>query len=173
MTEKKLVIDGLELHYAGLFDLDELLKEIDKACAERGYTKNEKRRVEITKPEGKEFSIELRPTKRKTEYFVLMLKIRIDITNLKEVDIIKDNRRARVQEGKVDGLFDAWTTSWYEFRWEQKPLYYFLRNMYERFVKIIHTDIHDDEVADDCHYVHTQVKAFLNLHQFLEASKKR
>ena len=66
MSEKKLVIDGLELHYEGLFDLNNMLNAIDKYAAERGYSKGEKRRQEKVTPSGKEFNIELRPTKVKT-----------------------------------------------------------------------------------------------------------
>ena len=46
MVEQKHLVDGLELHYEGLFDLNDLLKTIDKYTAERGYTKAEKRRQE-------------------------------------------------------------------------------------------------------------------------------
>lgn len=173
MTEKRLVVDGLELEYQGLFDLDALLKEIDKTTAEKGYSKSEKRRLEIARPEGKEFSIELRPSKSKSEYFILMLKIKVHITNIKEVEVLRGNKRTRMQEGKVSILFDAWTTTWYEFRWEQKPLFYFLRNLVDRFIYQFHTDANLGELSDDCHYVYNQVKAHLNLNQFLKKDKKK
>ena len=40
MAEKKIVVDGLELHYDGIFNLDALLKTIDKYASERGYGKS-------------------------------------------------------------------------------------------------------------------------------------
>lgn len=166
MTEKRLVVDGLEIDYKGLFDLNGLLKEIDKVSAERGYAKNEKRRIEKVLPEGKEFSMELRPTKKKAEYFALMLKIRMNITNMKDVEVLRDNVPTRLNEGEIHIIFDAWTTTSYEWRWEQKPLFYFLRNMFDRFVYKFHTDRYLDELSDDCHFVHNNVKAYLNLHQF-------
>ena len=46
MVEKTLVIDGLELNYKGLFDVNGLLKKIDKNIGARGYSKGEKRREE-------------------------------------------------------------------------------------------------------------------------------
>jgi len=168
MTEKRLVVDGLEFTYTGLFDLDALLKEIDKVSAEKGYTKNEKRRVEVAKPEGKEFSIELRPAKKKSDYFILMLKIRMTITEMKDVEVVRNKRTYRLQQGKIHVLLDAWTTTWYEFRWEQKPVFYFLRNLFDRFVYQFHTDAHLGEASDDCHYVYNQIKAHLNLHKFAE-----
>ncbi len=71
MSEKKLYLDGLELTYEGLFNLNELLKAIDVMIKDRGYVKGEKRREEVIKSTGREFSIELRPVKKKTDYFVL------------------------------------------------------------------------------------------------------
>ena len=68
MTEKNLIVDGLELHYKGLFDLQRLLKEIDRYSSERGYTKGEKRREEKITTSGKEFSMELRHIKRSEEH---------------------------------------------------------------------------------------------------------
>lgn len=166
MTEKRLIIDGLELTYQGLFDIDALLKTIDAVTADRGYVKYEKGRAEIVKPAGKEFSIELRPVKRKTDYFALMIKIRIDITSMKDVEVLKDNVRTRLNEGAIHMLFDAWTTTDYEWRWEQKPLFYFLRNLVDRFIYKFHADRYTDELADDCHFIHKNVKAHLNLHEF-------
>ena len=46
MTTKRLVVDGLELNYDGMFSLKSLLDNIDKSLSSRGYAKNEKRRTE-------------------------------------------------------------------------------------------------------------------------------
>ena len=67
MSEKKLYLDGLELIYEGLFNLNELLKAINAIVKDRGYVKGEKRREEVIKSTGREFSMELRPVKRKTD----------------------------------------------------------------------------------------------------------
>ena len=166
MSEKRLVIDELELHYNGLFDINGLLKTIDAITIDKGYTKQEKRRTETVTPTGKEFYMELRPVKRKTAYYVLMIKLRISIGNMKEVEVIKDKTKVILNEGEIKILFDAWTTTDFEFRWEQKPIYYFLRNMFERVVYKIHTDRYLDELVDDCHFFHKNIKAYLNVHRF-------
>lgn len=166
MSEKKLLIDGLELSYSGLFGIDGLLKTIDKVSEKLGYSKAEKRREEMIMPEGKELYMELRPTKVKTEYFALMIKIRMEITGIKDVEVLKDNMRTRSNEGRIHVLLDAWTTTEYEFRWEQKPLFYFLRNLFERFVYKFHVDRFEDELVTDCHTIRDEIKAYLELHKF-------
>ena len=166
MSEKKLYLDGLELDYEGLFDLNALLKAIDGVVKDRGYTKGEKRREDIIKSTGREFSIELRPVKRKTDYFVLMVKMRIYITNMTDVEVLKDDVRAMMNKGNISIIFDAWTTTDYEFRWEQSPLFYFLRNLFERIIYKFHTDRYADELIEDTHFMYNNIKAFLNLGKF-------
>ena len=166
MLEKKIVIDGLELHYEGLFDLNELLKAIDKYAKERGYAKAEKRRQEIVTPSGKEFSMELRPTKVKTEYYALMIKIRMNITNLKEVEVLKNKVKTKLNKGNVNMVFDAWALTDYRKRWEQKPLYYFLRALVDKFIWHFHFDKFHGELIEDTHFLHTNIKAHLNLHRY-------
>jgi len=166
MSEKKLYLDGLELNYEGLFNLNSFLKAIDGLIKQRGYVKGEKRREEIIKSTGREFSIELRPVKKKTDYFVLMVKMRIYITDMTDVEVVKDDVRTIMNKGKVYIIFDAWTTTDYEFQWQQKPLFYFLRNLFERVIYKFHTDRYSDELVDDTHFMYNNIKAFFNLGKF-------
>ena len=167
MSEKKLVVDGLELTYKGLFDLDGLLKKIDETTHTRGYAKVEKRRQELVKKEGKEFSMELRPTKIKSEYESIMIKIRLNITDLKEVEVLIDKKKNKLQEGNIAMVFDAWKTTDWKWRWEKKPGIYFLRTLVDKFIKRFHQGRHEGELIEDTQYVYTNVKGYLQLHRYL------
>ena len=125
MAEKNLIVDGLEMHYKGIFDLKELLDEINNHIAGRGYQKAEKRRQENVTSSGKTLNIELRPTKAKTEYCTFMIKIRINITNLKQVKIMRNKIKENMDNGNITMIFDAWMITDYKFRWEQKAYFYF------------------------------------------------
>ena len=166
MAEKHLVIDGMELRYEGIFDMNGLLRAIDKYTAERGYAKSEKRRQEIVKKTGKEFSMELRPTKAKTAYLSLMIKMRISITNLKNVNVVRNKRKRKLNKGNITILFDAWTTSDFEMRWSQKPIYYFFMILVDKFWKKIHSNKFEDELVEDTNYVFKNIKAHLDLFHY-------
>ena len=167
MVEKQLYIDALELNYKGLFNVRDLLDTIDKLVKERGYKKSEKIRQELVKKGSKYLTIELRPTKAMTEYYSLMIKMRITIDNLKEVDVIIDNRKRKMQSGDINIIFDAWTTTDYEFRWEQKAWAWLLRGFFEKIFFRVHTDKYVSILIDDTHYIYNNVKAHLNLHRFI------
>ena len=166
MVEKNLVIDGLELKYKGLFNLRNLLDKIDELMAEKGYSKSEKRRTESVRPTAKEFSIELRPVKKKEEYFDLMIKTIIKITNLEEVEVIVDEVKKKMHKGEIDITFFAFALTDLKARWEQTPWYYFLRAMFERIFFKVHYDRHIKELMDDTHFIYNNIKAHLNLQRF-------
>ncbi len=166
MTEKNLVIDGLELKYKGLFNIRDLLDKIDSLTKERGYKKFEKRRKEIVKTTGKEFSMELRPIKKKTEFYELMVNIRISITNLQEVEVVVDEIKKKMHKGEINIIFDAYTLTDYKARWEQTPWYFFLRLMFEKVFFKVHTDKYVGEVMDDTHFIYNNLRAHLHLQRF-------
>ena len=173
MVEKVLVLDGLELNYEGIFDLNRLLRTINDLLAQKGYKQSEKVREEIIKPTGKFFSIELRPGKAMSDYEALMIKIRMEINNLQDIDVIIDNVKTKANKGNIRMIFDAWTTTDYEFRWEQQPWYWLLRGFFEKFFFKVSSNRHHDVLVDDAHFVYNNIKAHLNLHRFILKEKKK
>lgn len=165
MAEKNLLIDGLELHYEGLFDVNELLKAIDRYCADRGYSKSEKRRTQKVTASGRELSMEMRPTKVKTEYQTFRIKIRLHITNITDVEVLRGKAKTKLNKGDVTMIFDAWSITDYKGRWENKPVYYAFRKMIDKFVYNF-LDKMTGEVVGDTHYIYKNVKAFLELHKY-------
>ena len=164
MGEKKLIIDGLELHYKGLFDINELLSTIDGATQGKGYEKQEKRRFETVKPKGKEFSIELRPTKVKSDVETLQLYIKIHITNITNVKVLK--KRQTLQKGNIRIRFDSWLLTDWIARWEKKPIYYFIVRVLNKYIWPVYKGAKlEGEIKQDTHEIYDQIEAFLNLYK--------
>jgi hypothetical protein len=166
MAEKQVVVDGLELNYNGLFDAEKLLKTIDELTAQRGYEKFEKKREELVKSSGKDWSIELRPIKKKSDWEILMVKMRIQANGITDVEVLKDGKKERLQKGQIYIIFDAWKVTDWEGRWEQKPWLYVLRTFFEKAFFKVHSDKYAGELIDDTHFIFNNVKAHLNLHRF-------
>jgi len=167
MAEKNLIVDGLQMHYEGLFDINKLLQTIDKVTQDRGYSKSEKKRHEAVHPEGKEFSIELRPSKAKTDNDTLMIKIKMTISNLKEVEVLRNKKKTKLNSGDILINLDGWKIGRYENRWEHKPGFYILRALVDKFIYRFHSDKFVDELVEDTHYIHNEIKAHLQLHRFI------
>ncbi len=173
MSEKRLVVNNLELNYKGIFSFEELYKEIGRIVEERGYKRHEKRYEEFVTPSGKELFVELRPMKKKTEYYDLMLKIRVEAKNVKESTVEVDGVPTVFQEGDVSMIFDAWTTTDYEHRWGEKPIFFFVKALINKWVyRFPMEEGFLGEVAADVRSVYRDVKAHLNLYKYKVRGKQ-
>ena len=170
MTEKKIVIDKLRLSYEGLFSVVELYKIIDTFLREKGYDKRERVHQERVLPEGKYIELEIEPWKKYTDYVKSEIRTRIIMKDVKEVEIERDKMKVRLNQGKVQFVFDGYLTTDYEGRWEQKPIFFFLRTIFDKYVYKIYTGKYEGQVIEDVNQLHARIKAFLNLYRYSEES---
>lgn len=166
MTEKKLVIDQLRLNYEGLFSLNELYRTVSSWFYEHGYDYYEKKNVEQVTPTGKDIEIELRPWKKLTDYAKKELKIRMFLKDVKMVEVEKEGVKLKLNQGNIQMIFDAYLITDYEDRWENKPLFFFIRTLVDKYVYKFYTDRFEGDLVDDVHQVHQHVKAHLNLFRY-------
>lgn len=166
MAEQKLVVEGLELSYEGLFDVKELYKTVDDYLKETAYDKVEKINAEYVKPEGKYIELTLEPNKKISDYVQYRIRMRVYITNLKDVEVEKDGKKQKLNHGKVYIRFDAILETDYEHRWEQRPLFFFLRVLVDKYVYKFYTGKYEGDLKTDLTNLHTRIKAFLNLYRY-------
>ncbi|MEW5897228.1 MAG: hypothetical protein AB1668_06025 [Nanoarchaeota archaeon] len=161
--ERNLVVNNKEINYRGIFSADELFSVVNKALAEKGYTKKEKKSEELVTPAGRMLFLELRPFKVVTHYITLMIKIRITLDNVTEaVEEIRGERKA-FQRGDVNVAFDAWSLTDYEHRWGMKPWLYFVKGVVNKFLYSwpIESGSISTLLSDTAH-IYAQVKKLLN-----------
>src|SRR3989338_2413720 len=166
MTERKIVIDTLQLNYQGLFNMNELYLIIDKWFREKGYDKYEKKNFEHVYKDGKQIEIEMEPWKKTTDYAKAIIKTNILVTNLKEVVIKKDKFTVKTNQGKILITFMGFLETDYEGRWESKAWVYFLRTMFDQYIYRIHTDKFEGYVAEDVNHLYNTIKAYLNIQKY-------
>lgn len=167
MSEKKILVNGLQFEYKGVFDFAELLNVIYRSIEERGYIKQEKKHEEYVRPEGKEIFLELRPNKKKTEYFSLMIKIRITMKKVKEITLEIDGVPRLLNQAEINIRFDCWTTTDYEGRWMNKPWYYFFRALIDKYVyKFPMDESFFGEGVEDTRHIYEQIRSHLGLYKF-------
>jgi len=114
--------------------MEDLFEVVDQALKTKGYKKQEKKSEETVSELGKNYYLELRPYKIKTSYVNLMIKIKVNITNLTETKQEFDNVKRLFQKGKVNIVFDSWLLTDYEDRWGMKPFVYFFKGMVNKWV---------------------------------------
>jgi hypothetical protein len=166
MAEREIVIDKQRITYEGLFTIIDIYNLINEWLEEKGYDKREINNFEKVTPEGKYVEILLQPWKKITDYSKIELRMRLIFIDVKDVDIERDGVRVRMNQGRIQMVFDALLTTDYENRWEGRPIYYLTR---ELFNKYFYKPFHQWDlgiVRRDYAQLITLLKSYLNLYRY-------
>jgi len=165
--ERELIINGRELKYKGIFKADEIFSKMNRLIEEREYEKREKKSEEVVLESGRKIYVELRPFKEKSSYSVLMIKIRVMLDNVTStVEEFKGEKR-RFDNGDVTIIFDAWSLTDYDERWEMKPFVFFMKGFINKFIYTFPIEAgNKKEVVADTAYIYGQMKRFLNSYKY-------
>ena len=166
MSEYKLIIDQLKLTYEGIFDLYGLHKTIDAWLYEKGYDRWEKKNYEQVLPTGKEVEIELMPWKKTTDYFKNIIRFRIKALNIKDVEVDKDGEKLKLNQGKVMIIIDGYHNTDYEDYWAKKQFFFFLRQMFDKYIFKRYTSKFEKWLMNDVYDIHARIQKFLNLYRY-------
>ncbi|MBW2970749.1 hypothetical protein KY320_01160 [Candidatus Woesearchaeota archaeon] len=166
MSEVKIIVDGMTLSYEGLFDAAELYKMIDQFFWEKGYDKREIQNMEKVEQTGKYIELELQPYKKLSDYAKVIIRIYIRMFDVKEVEVEKDGQQIRLNQGRLNLIFDGFLETDYEGRWESKPMYVFMRTVFDKFIYKTYTAKYESILTEEIHHLHSQIKSFLNLYRY-------
>ncbi|MBI4439279.1 hypothetical protein HY640_05070 [Candidatus Woesearchaeota archaeon] len=167
MAEQRIVVDHLTVHYIGMFNVTELYQLIDNWIREKGFDRRELRNQEHVKPEGKYIELELQPWKKVSDYVRHQIRVLIRMINLKEVTVEIDGKKKRMHKGKVYIIIDGIMYTDFEGRWEQRPFYFFLRTVFDKFIYRTYTGQFEDLLVETCSQLYLNIKAYLNMHRHL------
>ncbi|MBN2458290.1 hypothetical protein JXB31_04130 [Candidatus Woesearchaeota archaeon] len=163
MTEKRDVVDNLELRYEGIFSLEELYKLIDDWQIQMGYDRQEMKNFEQVFEAGRDIEIELQPWKKINENEKIIIKIIILVKKMKDIKVKMGDSEVKMNQGQVQVRFAGFLFTDYFHKWEGKPYFFFLKSLWHRFVYYLPTDRHESLVAEEVNKLYSNVKGHLNL----------
>ncbi len=166
MVERHLVVDHLRFSYEGLFNAAELYNLIAEWYFEKGWDWLEKINQEQVTPAGRQFHIVLEPWKSASDYYKIAMKIVLNMTDVKEVEVEHEGQNLNLNYGAVKITFDGFVLSDRMNKWTKQPFYwllsvlfekYFFRNHYEKMHQWIESDVDD---------LHAKIKNYLNVFKY-------
>jgi sulfur relay (sulfurtransferase) DsrC/TusE family protein len=166
MTERQIIADNIRLNYTGIFDPKGIMQVIKDWAFDKGYVVAETSHTESLTDEGKFAEIKLEPFKKLTDYSKSVIKIIITIENSKDTVIEKDKKKIKLYDGTIRFLFDALLDTDYEARWEGKPIFYFIRTVFEKYIYSPFISNAEKQIKADLEYLKTNIKSYLNLYKF-------
>ncbi len=166
MITHKLVVDGLRLKYDGLFDVAELYREVEEWMKEKDMEKEIKKKAEHVTSTGKRIQWFIEIWKKPMDYAKQVVRINVLMENVKEVVIVKGGAKKKLNQGEVFIIFDAFLESDIAARWQQKPLFWFIRGVYDRYIWKMWTNKFEDELVKLTYDLHKRLNGFLNLYKY-------
>jgi len=164
--ERSVIVDKMRFDYEGLFSLPELYKLIDEWLEEKNYDKKELKNIERVSHDSKYVEIEILPWKKVSDYVKNEIHMHMFFSELKDVEIVKDGVKVKLNSGKIHIIFDGYLNTDYENRWEGKPIFFFLRTVFDKFLYKPWMSGFESGVKNDVNALRDRMKSFLNLYRF-------
>jgi len=166
MAEREVIVDKYRVTYEGLFSVTELYKLITDWLEEKGYDQKEMKNIESVTENGKYIEIWLQPWKKFTDYAKSIIQLKMFMSDIKEVEVEKSGFKKKLNQGKVQLVFDGFLETDYENRWEMKPTFFLIRTLFDKYFYKPFTGGVQQQVRENMFDLVGRVKAFLNLYKF-------
>ncbi len=166
MPEKRVIVEDLTVNYEGLFKLQDLYLTMEHWMKERGYDKKEKKNHEQVLKTGRDIFIEYWGWKRLSDYASDYIKIVFTIKNMKDVNIKKDGVEVAMNQGKVVIVLNGFLYTDFGSKWEGKPLFYFLRMVFDRWIYSVNTQKFEQATSEEVESLYKTLKGHLNMYRY-------
>jgi len=162
MAEKKEVYKQ-KLKQKGYWNYADLYSFCFDWLNEEGYNVKEKEYVEKLSSFGKEISLNWEASKSVTDYFKNVIEVKWHILGMKDAEVEQDGKKVSTNKGEVSIVIQATLVRDYEDRWENKPIWKFLRGIYEKYVIRTTVDEYAEDLEDKAKEYLKDIKAFLQI----------
>lgn len=165
-SQRTYLVDKHRFSYEGIFVVPDLYKLIDEYYEEKGYDKRELKNAEVVRDDGVRFiEIVFEPWKKVTDYAKSVIKLKVFMENVKDIEIEKEGVKVHAHHGKLLFLFDVYVDTEYEHRWDKKTVFSFIRVLFDKYFFKRYTQQYYAEALDDYRMLVYQIKAYLNMHK--------
>lgn len=166
MAERFTVVDQENIKYTGFFDINELTRMIDLYFRTKAYDKRVIRDEEHVYKDHKFIHIWWEPYKKITDYIKFEVRIWVNIANVTQVTKEIDGVKTKLNKGEFDVRLDGFLITDYENRWEQKPLYFFFRTIFDKFIYKMQMAKYEALIKEHVMELKAEIASFLNLYRF-------
>ena len=162
MTEKDKVIEQ-KVRRSGIFDFKDTYQFIYRWLTEEGYKVEEQKYQEEVQADSKKVDIIWVAEKKISDYFKNEIKLSFRITGLKNVEVEKEGRRVKMNDGSFEVKITGSLTKDYENKWENNPMMKFLRGVYDRYLIEGRIKLYGRKLFEDINDLTEQIKSYLTI----------
>jgi hypothetical protein len=162
MSETDHIVKGLKINQKAQFNLINLYKTLKYWFEINGYSFFEKEYEEIVKKNKKDVIIKWIGSKTIDDYSKAIVRVKFKI---KDYEII-ETEKEKLVNGSLGISFESDIVTDYEERWEHRPIWKFLRGVFDKFLSEKRRELYEKELTEDTYDIFHRTKSFLNLYKF-------
>jgi len=153
-----------KVKHTGIFDFKETYKILYNWLVEQGYDLNEKTYKEVVGAgNSKELELEWEALRKVSDYFRYLLKIDWKIIGMTSVEVEIDGVKQKMNKGQFELGVKAILIKDYENKWEDRPIWKFLRGFYDKYIIKERQDQYELKLISEMNEFLEQAKAYLAL----------
>jgi len=153
-----------KVKYEGIMDFKEFYKFCYQWLSEEAALDIiEKKYSEKISGDAKNIKVEWDGSRKVTDYFKFLIEVKFEVLNLTSVEITKDGKKLKMNNGSVEVTVKGTLIRDYEGKFEKTPMRKFLRGIYEKWVIYSRVKEYEEKLIGDCNEFLSQAKAFLDL----------
>ena len=160
MAEKDTLLKE-KIKQSGIFDFKEFYAFIYDWLASENYDVNEKKYSEKVSGDTKEIEIEWEGKRKVSDYFQFIIKIEWRILGMKKIKVKKGDKEVNMDSGSVEIKLSCVLVKDYENKWEDYPLWKFLRGVYDKYIIKNRIDEYEEKLKEEFNDIISNCKSFL------------
>ncbi|MDP3026286.1 MAG: hypothetical protein Q8N63_01150 [Nanoarchaeota archaeon] len=160
MAEKDKVISG-KIKQKAIFHFKDFYGFTYDWLNGEGYKVVEKSYAEEITGDSKKVEIDWEAKKKISDYFRFVIQIKWMILGLKSVEVQREGKKLKMNSGQVELKITGVLVKDYEHRWEDRPIWKFLRGVYDKYIVKSRIEDYEDKLKEEVEEFIAQTKAFL------------
>ncbi|MBI2558480.1 hypothetical protein HYW20_04100 [Candidatus Woesearchaeota archaeon] len=164
MGHLKIVVDHEKIDYNGPVNVSDLLRMIENFLFERGFDKRQDKDFEQHTSHGKFIEWQIAPWKKVTDYIRYIVKVRVLGYDILKTDVVSNGKKSRIDTARIIIVIDGFMEYDYDNYWDDKPILFFLRTIYDYFIFKAYTERFEHRLVHDINHLHHNIEKFLNLY---------
>jgi len=84
---------------------------------------------------------------------------------LKKVEILDNDKKLKLDQGKVIMYLDGFIEHDYEHRWEMTPILQFLRTIFDKFIYKFYTERFEQRITYEMHQLYDNLESYFNMYK--------
>ena len=167
-AEQINVVPDLKIDWKGIFDFSDLYKKMKVWLLYEGFVDEgenfiEAKYIERIKPFGKNIEAKWFGEKNVNEYVSYFISIEFTAIGLKDAEVNFEGRKIKMNSGQVILKIKGDIVLNRQGKYEKDS---FIKRVHERRLFRKNIELYKEELAKKVTDFYTEVKAYLNLHQF-------